>query len=143
MSLDARASGENEAVSTENTEQTQPPNPTLDVPKARAAFGRYRVMAFVTGGMLLLLCVEMLLKYVLQVNGPDEAVLGDWIAIIHGWIYVVYAVTVFDLWSRMRWSFGRILALIAGGVVPVLSFIMEARALAWFERRIATTPEGD
>lgn len=118
------------------TEPTQPPNPALDVPKARAAFGRYRVMAFVTGGMLLLLCVEMFLKYVLQVNGPDQPVIGNWIAIVHGWIYVVYAITVFDLWSRMRWSFGRILALIAGGVVPVLSFVMEARARRWFEDRV-------
>lgn len=125
-------------MSTENHSETaQPPNPALDVGKARAAFGRYRVMAFVTGGMLLLLCVEMLLKYVLQVNGPNNAVLGDWIAIVHGWIYVVYAVTVFDLWSRMRWSFGRILALIAGGVVPVLSFVMESRARGWFEDRVA------
>jgi len=125
-------------VSTENQSQTtQPPNPALDVPKARAAFGRYRVMAFVTGGMLLLLSVEMVLKYVLEVNGPGNAVLGDWIAIVHGWIYVIYAVTVFDLWSRMRWSFGRILALIAGGVVPVLSFVMEVRARRWFEARVA------
>jgi len=37
----------------------------------------------------------------------------------------------------MRWSFGRILALIAGGVVPVLSFVMERRAQGWFETRIA------
>lgn len=125
--------------------EDQPPAPRLDEAKARAAFGRYRVMAFVTGGMLLLLCVEMLLKYVLQVNGlavPGDVwsarpVLGDWIAILHGWIYVVYAVTVFDLWSRMRWSFGRILALIAGGVVPVLSFVMERRAHGWFEERLA------
>lgn len=118
------------------TEPTQPPHPALDVPKARAAFGRYRIMAFVTGGFLLLLCVEMFLKYVLQVNGPDQPVLGNWIAIVHGWIYVIYAVTVFDLWSRMRWSFGRILALIAGGVVPVLSFVMEVRARRWFEDRV-------
>ena len=102
-------------------------------------------MAFVTGGFLLLLCVEMLLKYGLQVNGVStpgdlwsaRPVLGDWIAIVHGWIYVIYAATVFDLWSRMRWSFGRILALIAGGVVPVLSFVMERRAKGWFEARMA------
>jgi len=121
---------------------TQPAAPTLDVPRARTAFGRYRVMAFVTGSFLLLLCVEMLLKYVLQVNGVDASgeprgVIGSWIAIVHGWIYVIYAVTVFDLWSRMRWSFGRILALIAGGVVPVLSFVMERRAHRWFEDRVA------
>ena len=62
--------GENRRVSTDNQseidEPTQPPVTTLDVPKARGAFGRYRVMAFVTGGMLLLLCLEMLLKYVFK-----------------------------------------------------------------------------
>lgn len=115
--------------------------PPLDEDKARAAFGRYRVMAFVTGGFLLLLCLEMLLKYAFHAGGVDAAgeplpVLGTWIAIVHGWIYVIYAVTVFDLWSRMRWSFGRILALIAGGVVPVLSFVMERRARDWFEHQV-------
>lgn len=123
-------------------ESTQPSVPTLDVPKARAAFGRYRVMAFVTGGMLLVLCLEMLLKYVFHAGGVDadgapQPVIGTWIAIVHGWIYMIYAITVFDLWSRMRWSFGRIVALIAGGVIPVLSFIMEARARRWFEARVA------
>ncbi|WP_147918420.1 DUF3817 domain-containing protein [Ruania zhangjianzhongii] len=105
--------------------------------KDRGAFTRYRVMAFVTGGMLLLLCLEMLLKYVVQVNGSGEPVLGSWIAFVHGWIYVVYAVTVFDLWSRMRWSFGRIVVLIAGGVIPVLSFVMEQKAQGWTETTLA------
>lgn len=109
--------------------------------KDRGAFTRYRIMAFVTGGMLLLLCLEMLLKYVVQVNGPHQPVLGTWIAFVHGWIYVVYAVTVFDLWSRMRWSFGRIVVLIAGGVVPVLSFVMEQKAQAWTETTLAERRE--
>ena len=105
--------------------------------KARGAFSRYRIMAFVTGGMLLLLCLEMLLKYVVQVNGWAEPVIGSWVAFVHGWIYVVYAVTVFDLWSRMRWGFGRIVVLIAGGVIPVLSFVMEQKARAWVESTLA------
>lgn len=105
--------------------------------KDRGAFTRYRVMAFVTGGMLLLLCLEMLLKYVVQVNGFGQPVIGSWVAFVHGWIYVIYAVTVFDLWSRMRWSFGRIVVLIAGGVIPVLSFVMETRASGWVDVTLA------
>lgn len=110
--------------------------PVTEAAKARAAFARYRVMAFVTGGMLLLLTAEMLLKYVFQAGGVDEAghpapVLGNWIAFAHGWIYVIYLVTVFDLWSRMRWGFGRIVVLVAAGVVPVLSFVVEPRAGRW------------
>ncbi|MPV50791.1 MULTISPECIES: DUF3817 domain-containing protein [unclassified Pseudactinotalea] len=104
--------------------------------KDRSAFARYRVMAFVTGGMLLLLCLEMVLKYVFHAAGLDEQgsakpVIGAWVPFIHGWIYVVYLIAVFDLWSRMKWSVGRILALVAGGVVPVLSFVMETRTSHW------------
>ena len=92
--------------------------------KLSAALTRYRTMAFVTGGMLLLLCLEMVMKYLFNDGQP---VIGSWIAIVHGWIYVVYLVTVVDLWSSLRWGFGRLFALILSGVVPLLSF--------WAERR--------
>jgi integral membrane protein len=101
-----------------------PARPTRAPRKLAGALLRYRVMAFVTGGFLLLLCVEMVLKYGL--NG-SEPVLGDWIAIVHGWIYVVYLVTVVDLWSSLRWRLGRLVALVLAGVVPLLSFYAERR----------------
>lgn len=112
--------------------------------KARQAFTWYRVMAFITGTMLLILTAEMILKYVFQVNGVVEEgniwsarpVLGTWVAIVHGWIYVAYALTVFNLWSTMRWSFGRLVALIAAGVVPVLSFVLERRTHDWFAQSL-------
>lgn len=112
----------------------------------RSAFARYRAMAFITGGFLLLLTAEMLLKYVFEVAGVDaqddpKPVMGDWIAIVHGWIYVIYLITVFDMWSRLRWSLGRMFALIAAGVVPVLSFVMEPRAKRWFEAALAARAE--
>ena len=53
--------------------------------------------------------------------------IGSWVAFAHGWIYVVYLVTVIDLWSKMRWGLGRLVAMAAAGVVPVMSFIMERR----------------
>lgn len=109
---------------TEPTPTTDAPRPVRPPRKLAGALLRYRVMAFVTGGFLLLLCVEMLLKYVF--NG-GEAVLGDWIAIVHGWIYVVYLVTVIDLWSSLRWRLGRLAALVLAGVVPLLSFFAERR----------------
>lgn len=109
---------------------------------ARRAFGRYRVMAFVTGGMLLLLVLEMVLKYVVHAAGVGEdgaplPVLGDWIAFAHGWIYVVYLVTVVDLWSRMRWGLTRVVVLVLAGVVPVLSFVVEPRAGRWVRASLA------
>ena len=115
-----------------------PARSSIDARRARAAFARYRAMAFVTGGMLLLLTLEVMLKYVVRAAGVDDAgspkpVIGSWIAFAHGWIYVVYLVTVFDLWSRMRWRASRILVMVAAGVVPVLSFVVEPRAGRWVE----------
>ena len=91
---------------------------------AGPALTRYRVMAWVTGVMLLLLVAEMVVKYGFLGGQPWE---GDLIAIAHGWVYVVYLVTVFDLWSKLRWPFGRFVALVLAGVVPVLSFVVERR----------------
>lgn len=122
--------------------------PVLD--GARGRLTRYRVLAWVTGTMLLVLCLELVLKYVFQANGVDPAtgdprpVLGIWIAIVHGWIYVVYLFTVVQLWSAMRWSLGRLLTMAAAGVVPVMSFILERRVHADALARIeASGPRAD
>ena len=94
---------------------------------ARAALGRYRVMAYVTGGWLLLLTLELVLKYVVDVNGGHRPVLGVWVAMVHGWVYVAYLVTVFLLWTKMRWGLGRLAAMVLAGVVPFMSFVLERR----------------
>lgn len=118
------------ADSTDSTDSTRPaPQPASTAPSTRSAFTRFKVMAFVTGSFLLLLCVEMLLKYVLKVDWVDS-VLG-WVPFVHGWIYLIYAVTCLQLWSQARWSFGRLVVMVAGGVVPVLSFVVEGRAARW------------
>lgn len=116
--------------------QQAPPQPDTDShvaaateSKARAAFARYKVMAYVTGAFLLLLTFEMVAKYLF--NG-GESVLGAWVAIVHGWIYVIYLITVFQVWSFMRWDLGRMAVLVAGGLVPLLSFVVELKAEKWF-----------
>ena len=101
--------------------------------KARAAFAIYRVMALVTGTWLLLLCVEMVLKYIVDVNGNHASVLGSWIAITHGIIYVLYVVSVLNLWAVMRWNLTRLVYLVLAGVIPVMSFILERVAHRWFD----------
>jgi integral membrane protein len=104
-------------------------------PKARAALGRYRVMAWITGVMLLVLTVEMVLKYVVGV-GDDVLRWIGWVPFAHGWIYVVYLAAVMDLWSKMRWSLGRLAAMVLAGVVPVMSFVLERRVHAEAQGRI-------
>ncbi len=113
-----------------------------DFPKIRGAVKIYRVSAYVTGTLLLLLVLEMLLKYSpmqreIELGGsqgflalvPDGTVrainLSTGILIAHGWLYVVYLFADFRLWSFMRWPFSRFIQIALGGVVPFLSFIVE------------------
>lgn len=117
--------------------------------KARGSLQRYRVLAWITGVMLLVLCVEMVLKYVLQlpgfnVEGDPRNEAARIIAMVHGWVYVVYLVTVFDLWSTLRWRLGRLAAMAAAGVVPVMSFVLERRVHREAQERIDTAvgPQG-
>ena len=78
--------------------------------KRRAALGRYRVMAIITGTFLLLVTFGVVLKYVVGVDNPTFVSITSAIAIVHGWIYVVYLVTAVDLWTRMKWTLGRLLS---------------------------------
>jgi integral membrane protein len=110
-------------------------------PRIRSALGFYRVTSYITGVLLLLLSIEMLLKYVwgveIELGGPFGLLalvpegtatavnLSTGILIVHGWFYVVYLIADFRLWSLMRWGLGRLLMLAAGGVVPFLSFFVE------------------
>ena len=109
--------------------------------KALKAEKTFRVAAYVTGGMLLLLTTEMILKYAfgveIEAGGPfgllalvptDTVVainISTWILIVHGWLYVVYLFACFQLWSAMRWPITYFPLLALGGVVPFLSFITE------------------
>ena len=101
------------------------------VAKERGALGRYRVMAYVPGTMLLFLCLEMVLKYGFHHDATH------WVPRLHGFVYIVYLVTVWDLWSRMRWSWGRLVTMVLAGVVPVMSFVLERRVHRDAEARIA------
>lgn len=106
--------------------------------KARGAVSRYRFMALVTGVMLLVLCVELGIKYgvgaVTDVSGVLPFI--AWVPFAHGWIYVLYLVTVADLWSKMRWGFGRLVTMVLAGVVPVMSFILERKVHAEAETKL-------
>lgn len=105
--------------------------------RATASLRRYRVLALITGAMLLVLCVELLMKYVL---GVDDDVMRyvAWVPFAHGWIYVVYLVTVVDLWSTMRWGLGRLVTMVLAGVVPVMSFVVERSVHRQGDEQVAT-----
>lgn len=82
----------------------------------------FRIMAFATGVMLLTGCTLLIFKYPL--HKPVEPLTGlVWMA--HGWLYLIYVITVFLLGLHLRWSFVRMLLVMAAGMVPTASFIAE------------------
>ena len=138
-----------------------------DAPKIRLALKLYKISAYVTGTLLLLLVVEMILKYTpidrqIYFGSPQGLValvpynpsdtrattsglnVSTGILIAHGWLYVVYLFMDFRLWSLMRWPFTRFITIALGGVVPFLSFIVEhfisRRALRELEELEARQP---
>ncbi|MFT4220685.1 MAG: DUF3817 domain-containing protein [Microbacterium sp.] len=139
-----------------------PPAPKLALfPAIRRALRFYQVCSAITGTFLLLLCAEMIVKYGFGyelflggsggiawwapvIEGPQGHVsTGDGlnvsmtVLIVHGWFYVVYLFSCFRIWSLMRWPFWRFLLLASGGIVPFLSFIMEAIVARDVKRHLA------
>ncbi|GAA1187618.1 DUF3817 domain-containing protein [Nesterenkonia xinjiangensis] len=123
----------------------------------------YKIFAFTTGIMLLILVAKMIMDYgfgyELYAGGttaagadntlgfhPKESVVDGtgisyWTAVVHGWIYVVYVIAGFRLWFLMNWRFSRLVTIVLGGVVPFLSFIVERRIAAEVRRDVHTNPE--
>ncbi|ALE06945.1 hypothetical protein AL755_18250 [Arthrobacter sp. ERGS1:01] len=124
----------------------------------------YKVLAYATGIMLLLLTVELVVRYgfgsVLMAGGTNavtgashgfgfvaiDAVSGGvnlstTVLIVHGWMYVVYLIADFRLWSMMRWRFPKFVLIALGGVVPFLSFIVEGRVHKQAMAEIAANPQ--
>lgn len=119
--------------------------------KLRKVIKFYRVSSYVTGIFLLLLMITWgirrlpFLGYDLWLMGPNGFItfesygvegeglpdvganLTVWILIIHGWLYVVYLLADFRLWTLLRWPFTRFLFIALGGIVPLLSFYTEAK----------------
>ncbi len=99
----------------------------------KAALTRYRVLAYATGVFLVLLSINLVLKYVLDQEG-----LGDWLAIVHGWLYLAYVLVAVDLWFRTRLPFGRSVLVVLAGTVPLASFVAER----WVTRRVQPMVDG-
>lgn len=81
---------------------------------------RFRVIAYLVGGFLLLLTAGVVLRY-----GFGEPRLSETVSPIHGFLYMVYLVAVFDLGRRAGWSPKRMILVMIAGTVPFLSFVAE------------------
>ncbi|MCF6524949.1 DUF3817 domain-containing protein [Streptomyces sp. JJ36] len=89
----------------------------------KSVLTRYRVMAYVTAVMLLVLCTCMVFKYGFDTGEDVTFVVSQ----LHGVLYIVYLVFAFDLGQKARWSFGKLLWVLVSGTIPAAAFFVERR----------------
>jgi integral membrane protein len=99
----------------------------------KSVLTRYRVMAYVTAVMLLLLCACMIMKYGF---GTGESVTLA-VAQLHGFLYIIYLVFAFELGQKARWSFGKLLWVLVAGTLPTAAFFVERRVTREIEPLLA------
>ncbi len=101
----------------------------------RSVLTRYRVMAYVTGVLLVLLTLGCVAKYGLQIDGAAGFVTA--VGIAHGWLYVIYLIFAFDLGSKARWPFGKLVWVLLAGTIPTAAFVVERKVRREFETKTA------
>lgn len=101
-----------------------------DADRLRAVVVRaYRVMAYVTGTLLIVLCF---VGIPLQVFAGNDAIVKV-VGAAHGFLYIVYLVVAFvmTLLVRIRTLSLTTVIVLAAGTIPILTFVVER----WVTRR--------
>ncbi|HET9254205.1 MAG TPA: DUF3817 domain-containing protein [Pseudonocardiaceae bacterium] len=87
----------------------------------------YRVAAYTTGVMLLVLTTYVVLQLMelghLLPSGYSQRL--RWSGIVHGWLYVGYLIATFSLGMSVRWRPARIMLVALAGTIPLMSFVAE------------------
>lgn len=100
----------------------QPPVPADRVAAASGALTRYRVMAFVTGVVLISGCIALILK---ALDVPHMEPLTGYLWVAHGYLYLVYVIVTAILGVKLRWPLLRYALVMAAGTIPTMSFVAE------------------
>jgi len=99
---------------------------------------RYRVMAYVTGVLLIVL---VFVGVPLQVWG-GEPMVARVVGTIHGYLYLVYLAAAFDLTRKLHVRLGWMLLVLLAGTVPFCGFVAERKLTKLFERTAVPVPTG-
>jgi integral membrane protein len=91
-----------------------------------AAVLRYRVMAYVTGVVLVVLCF---VGIPLQIAG--HPVVANDVGVVHGILYIIYLVAAWILSRKLRLASKPTVIMLLAGTVPIMTFIVER----WITRR--------
>ena len=82
----------------------------------------YRVMAYITGVVLIALCVLA----IAQIWADDAGVVNA-VGTVHGLLYIVYLLVSYPLPRRLRLPLWPTVGVILAGTIPVMTFVVERR----------------
>ncbi|MEU9113798.1 DUF3817 domain-containing protein [Streptomyces sp. NPDC048483] len=99
----------------------------------RSVLTRYRVMAYITAVMLLVLCACMIFKYGFEMGKDLTLVVSQ----IHGVLFIIYLVFAFDLGSKAKWPVGKLLWVLVAGTIPTAAFFVERKVVREIEPQLA------
>ena len=86
-----------------------------------AAVLRYRVMAYITGVLIIIVCF---VGIPMQLAAHNDFIVND-IGTLHGVLYIVYVVVAWMLAQRLRLAAGPTVLMLLAGTVPVMTFVVE------------------
>ena len=87
----------------------------------RSAALRYRVMAYITGVLIIVVCF---IGIPLQVAYNNTFIVNQ-IGTVHGFLYIVYIIVAYMLAQKLKMRLGPTLLLLLAGTVPVMTFFVE------------------
>ena len=89
----------------------------------RLAVRAYRIMAYVTGTMLVILCFIGIPLQVFAHNDVPVEIVGT----AHGILYIIYIVVAFAMtrFVQMKVASPGTIIVLAAGTIPVLTFVVE------------------
>src|SRR5690606_6208807 len=102
----------------------------------KSVLTRYRVMAYVTGVLLVALTFGMIGKYAFESDVAED--FTQIVSIAHGWLYVLYLIFAFDLGSKAKWPVKRQLWVLLAGTVPTAAFFVERRISRELESKVVS-----
>jgi integral membrane protein len=91
--------------------------------KLDGALLRFRIMAFTTGVVLLAGTIALILKDVVGLHHMEPGTGLLWV--FHGYLYLVYVITVLNLGLKARWHLVRVVLVALAGTIPTMSFVAE------------------
>src|SRR5580693_1232932 len=86
-----------------------------------AAALRYRVMAYITGVLIIVVCF---VGIPLQVAAHNTFIAND-IGTLHGFLYIIYVVVAYMLAQKLKMRLGPTILLLLAGTVPIMTFVVE------------------